>query len=179
MVLRAIERAKELKRITAAGSHEKVNEPAALQNEPIKNKAQQSSAPEFKKIKFPKKSYAGKIWNDRTIKKLIFLILVMNIAILFFSSDYYTKTTKVWDYDADLVGQMYIANFGEAVIRTHIDNLMSRYKANDISATPPAAYQCSRSPLQTSSLSSPRTSSIKALFETASSQEGPSQFLTL
>lgn len=133
LVIRAIERAKELRRITAAGNHEKVNEPGAVPNEPIKNKAQQSSAPEFKKIKFPKKSYAGKIWNDRTIKKLIFLILVMNIAILFFSSDYYTKTTKVWDYDADLVGQMYIANFGEAVIRTHIDNLMSRYRANDIS----------------------------------------------
>jgi hypothetical protein len=131
LVIRAIERAKELRRLT--GMMEKTSDHEAIKQDPKSGKGGKPSIPVFKKIKFPKKSYAGKIWNDRSIKKLIFLILVMNIAILFFSSDYYTKTTKVWDYDVNLLGEMYQANFGEALIRTHLENLMSRYQQNDIS----------------------------------------------
>lgn len=87
----------------------------------------------FEKIKFKQKSKAGKKWNERTIKKLIYMVLIMNIGMTIFDSSLYLSLEDVWDTDIIVVGELIKS---KAVDSTNIDvfmkNMMERYSNNSI-----------------------------------------------
>ena len=86
----------------------------------------------YKKIIFPKKSTAGKLWNEKSIKKLIFIVLIMNLGMMIFSSGYYMQTTDVWTSDVNTIGKLYKSGVSVSVIKLHIENMVERYKTQDI-----------------------------------------------
>lgn len=76
-------------------------------------------------IILPKKSEAVKIWNDRTIKKLIFLVLIMNGAMTMLAADFYSTDidgfkTDIQDmgllYDSTIIGDTKKQNIRDAMI---------------------------------------------------------------
>lgn len=87
----------------------------------------------FEKITFKKKSKAGKIWNERTVKKLIFLVLIMNLGMTVFDSSLYLTVKDVWDLDIEVLGGLISKNtLNSSNINSYMKNLISKYQTNDI-----------------------------------------------
>lgn len=74
-------------------------------------------------IILPKKSEAVKIWNERIIKKLIFLVLIMNAVMTFMAADFYTTDVEPWDSNLQDLGDVYMVNKDEEFVHEFIDLL--------------------------------------------------------
>lgn len=86
----------------------------------------------FEKIKFKQKSKAGKKWNEKTIKKLIFMVLIMNVGMTIFDSSLYLSSEDVWDVDIMVLGDLIDKNaLNQNNISPFMSDLMARYKDKD------------------------------------------------
>ena len=87
----------------------------------------------FEKIKFKKKSKAGKIWNERTVKKLIFLVLIMNLGMTISDSSLYLTSKEVWDFDIEVIGSLiHLNTLNSTSIDGYMNNMLEKYTKNDI-----------------------------------------------
>lgn len=82
-------------------------------------------------IILPKKSVAVKIWNERIIKKLIFLVLIMNAVMTFFGADFYTNDIEPWTSNLNDLGELYTINKDPIFIKSFIDVLEEDFKSHD------------------------------------------------
>ena len=73
----------------------------------------------------------GKIWNERTIKKLIFIVLLMNAGMLISSSDYYFDSPTAWDYDVEVISNLMKLGVSNDTIVKNIENMIERYSVTD------------------------------------------------
>lgn len=82
----------------------------------------------FNDIILPKKSEAVKIWNDRTIKKLIFLVLIMNGMMTIVDADFYSTDIDGFRTDIQDMGLLYEANFISDTKKVAIrENILKRW----------------------------------------------------
>ena len=56
----------------------------------------------------------------------------MNLGMMIFSSEYYVTSSSVWDSDVNTLGKLFKSDISAEVIKLHIENLVQRYKAQDI-----------------------------------------------
>ena len=132
LVLRDIARRKERANISRISAKQEIEEISKLKD--AKDLSLQTTDKYFEKIKFKQKSKAGKKWNERSIKKLIFMVLIMNIGMTIFDSSLYISSDDVWDVDVEVVGQLIQSNaLTKDNIQKYMEAMMGRYSQNSIS----------------------------------------------
>lgn len=82
-------------------------------------------------IILPVKSIAVKIWNDRIIKKLIFLVLIMNAVMTFMGADFYTNNVEPWDSNLTDLGNLYSVTKNKTLIESFTQKLEEEFLQND------------------------------------------------
>ena len=84
------------------------------------------------RINIPKKSIAGTIWFEKSLKKTIAMYLIMNSIMLFFSSDYYFDTPLAGESDVGVVGELYKQNTSKATIQKFVNHISATHKEKDV-----------------------------------------------
>ena len=83
-------------------------------------------------IEIPKKSIAGSIWFERSLKKTVALYMIMNAAILFFSSDYYITPAVGGSENTNFIGALYTSNASATVIQTLVTKIIADHALREI-----------------------------------------------
>lgn len=80
----------------------------------------------------PKKSKAGIVWMNVTIKKMIYLILLFNILLSFFNKSFYTSSIQPWESDLKTIRLLYQQeNLKEDLLSSFLDNMRTKYEGFD------------------------------------------------
>lgn len=104
-----------------------------LANTTRKDFIEQTTDSYFQKIEFKNKSKAGKKWNESTLKKLIFLVLVMNLGMTISDSSLYLSDRDVWDVDVESIGILVSKGvLNSSNIESYMNNLFKNYNNKDI-----------------------------------------------
>jgi hypothetical protein len=78
-------------------------------------------------IELPNESKASVIWNNRTIKKVFQLILVMNGGLVLFNTTFYTSESRGFDMELKSMAQLYQMSTDQVLVKKYIDNLIQTY----------------------------------------------------
>lgn len=76
--------------------------------------------------------YPGKIWNEKTIKKLIFIVLIINGGMMLSDSSYYITSKSVYSSDIQLIGNLHTAKVSDTILNQCLDALKNRYKSKGL-----------------------------------------------
>lgn len=85
-----------------------------------------------KLIQLPTQSQASVIWNNRTLKKVFYLILVMNGGLVLFTSSFYTSTSRGFDMELKNMADLYQMSSDKKLVKKYIDNLIETYRKKDL-----------------------------------------------
>lgn len=88
---------------------------------------------EEEQIQIPKKSLAGVIWFENSLKKVIALYLIMNITILLFSGDFYIDKELGGEGNLEVLHGLYEANppVSPVVLTALVNNIQVKQKKAD------------------------------------------------
>lgn len=82
-------------------------------------------------IVLPKKSNVAKILNERILKKLIFLVLVMNGTMTLFASDFFGQVDDGWQLDVDAIGYLWEQDGKDEKVSDMIHFIKDKYATYD------------------------------------------------
>ena len=84
-------------------------------------------APTEVQIQIPKKSLAGMIWFEKSLKKTIGLYLIVNAAILFFSSELYVTNSPGGKAEVSFLGELVRDNNSASMISSFVNRIVENH----------------------------------------------------
>lgn len=84
------------------------------------------------KIEIPKKSAAGTLWFEKSLKKTVAMYLLMNSIMLFFSSDYYIETLLAGESDVLYIGEQHKYKTSDAVIKKLVAKILDDHETEEV-----------------------------------------------
>lgn len=91
-----------------------------------------ASKSKITQIQFPKRSIAGILLLERSLKKLVTIFIVINVFFLFFSADYYISTPTIAQSEQSFLSEMAAESMSDKDFSTVVQLTLSKLRARNV-----------------------------------------------